>query len=76
MIYIPICFYFNYIWFDTTLVGLQFTFQYVSILIVAHRKAFDTWDKFTFQYVSILIEFETPEQDYYDIYIPICFYFN
>ena len=33
MIYIPICFYFNYIWFDTTLVGLQFTFQYVSILI-------------------------------------------
>ena len=55
-IYIPICLYFNDLISRATYNCLEFTFQYVSILIpVAPSKITGFCCIFTFQYVSILI---------------------
>ena len=55
-IYIPICLYFNLQFTSFPIVIIEFTFQYVSILIDAAVLSSGVCGLFTFQYVSILIE--------------------
>ena len=75
-IYIPICFYFNACGDYPPFLPIPFTFQYVSILIVANRPVQACIPAFTFQYVSILICVNVVTSAAIIIYIPICFYFN
>ena len=75
-IYIPLCIYFNAVFFDISTFSCSFTFHYVSISTIFDDGTMYISLSFTFHYVSISTQNNISQPTLYDIYIPLCIYFN